>query len=346
MADVRLTQRARAGMQFLGMLRAIASSDLRDQAREEFFANERAAPLVEATRREPDAPVSTWMKRVRQASFVAGESEAYRHERFYQGVGGREIFVRGICAIEECRDQLAKAAPPDTGSRLDLDPTVVPPGFWHTEWHTMPGGWDGYDLYGPMFQHVITPHVFRYGGYAVVETGQSRSLSREKSLALLPRRRYERIYEVGCGSGANLLAARRLFPDAELIGSDVSAVQLRQGHATSERLGAGVVFKQRLADQTREPDASIDLVISYAFFHELPRHSTLAVLREMKRVLRPGGVCLITDAPPFRAVDLFQAVIMDWETRNHDEPYFSISCASNWAKELRDLGFVDVAEHG
>jgi ubiquinone/menaquinone biosynthesis C-methylase UbiE len=331
-------------MQFLGMLRAIASRDLRDIARRDFENNPAARPLIDEAKQAPNSPVSAWMKRVRQASHVAGESEAYRFERFYQGVGGREIFVRGICAIEECRDQLKPTAAPPESPRLQLDATIEAPRFWHTEWHTMPGGWDGYDLYGPMFQHIFGAHVFPYGGYAVVESGQKTRMAREEPLSALPRRDYRSIHELGCGTGATLFAARKLFPEAELVGSDVSAGQLRQGHAVSERLGHRVTFKQRLADQTREPDASVDAVISYAFFHELPRSCTISVLREVRRILKTGGDIIIVDAPPFRAVDLFQSVIMDWETRNHGEPYFSISCASNWADELKALGFVDVVE--
>ena len=101
--EVRLTQRGRAGMQFLGHLRGIASAELRDRAREDFARDSDAKALSMTARDMADAPYRDWMKLVRDASRVAERSDAYRFERFYQYVGGHEIFVRGICAVEECR---------------------------------------------------------------------------------------------------------------------------------------------------------------------------------------------------------------------------------------------------
>jgi len=141
-----------------------------------------------------------------------------------------------------------------------------------------------------------------------------------------------------------LFAARALFPDAELIGSDLSETQLRHGYRVSQRAGAGIEFKQRLAHDTREPNSSIDAAISFAFFHELPRDETLRVLKEMYRILRPGGSLIIVDPPPFKKVDLFQSVIMDWESLHHGEPFFSVSCASHWAAEMEKIGFENVRE--
>ena len=351
MSDVRLTQRGRAGMQFLGQLRGVASAHLRDIARADFAATPPALARVADAAADPAAAPRDWVKRVRQAQRVADQSAAYRFERFYQHFGGTEIFVRGICAIEECRDQIRAddeqtvAAFPDDGTTLELDPALVSPDYVDVEWHTQPGGWDGFDLYGPMFQHCFAPHVFRFGGYAVIETGQQTRFSRQDPLKLLPPGEYRRVYEVGCGTGGALPVARALWPDAELVGGDQSATQLRHGYLMSRRQGLGIQFRQRLAHETREPDNSFDAAISYAFFHELPRAETLKVIAEMFRILRPGGSLVIVDPPPYRAVDLFQSVIMDWESLHHGEPFFSISCASHWAAEMVKIGFSGVQEH-
>lgn len=346
--QVRLTQRGRAGMQFLGHLRGIASAGLRDRARADFAQDPDAKALSATARAMEDAPYRDWMKLVRDASRVAERSDAFKFERFYQYVGGHEIFVRGICAVEECRAEIEQARAEETHNddrtSLDLLPGLPEPKYFPVEWHTQPGSWDGYDLYGEVFQYAFGPNVFRYGGYAVVETGQQTRYSREEPFGELPPGRYRRIYEVGCGTGGSLFAARALFPDAELIGSDLSETQLRHGYRVSQRAGAGIEFKQRLAHDTKEPDNSIDAAISFAFFHELPRDETLSVLKEMYRILRPGGSLIIVDPPPFKKVDLFQSVIMDWESLHHGEPFFSVSCASHWAAEMEKIGFENVSE--
>jgi ubiquinone/menaquinone biosynthesis C-methylase UbiE len=346
--QVKLTQRGRAGMQFLGHLRGIASSDLRDRAREDFEQDSDGQALSATAASMPDASYRDWMKVVRDASHVAERSDAYRFERFYQYVGGHEIFSRGICAIEECRDEIERARAEESGdsdgTTLDLQPGLPEPRYFPIEWHTQPGGWDGYDLYGEMFQYAFGPNVFRYGGYAVVETGQQTRYSREEPFGELPPGRYQRIYEVGCGTGGSLFSARAVFPDAELIGSDLSETQLRHGVRLSRQAGAGIQLKQRLAHDTQEPSDSVDAAISFAFFHELPRQETLRVLEEMYRILRPGGSMIIVDPPPFKEVDLFQSVIMDWESLHHGEPYFSVSCASHWGAEMKKIGFENVRE--
>lgn len=348
--QVRLTQRGRAGMQFLGHLRGIASAGLRDRARTDFERDSDGQALQATAATMDAAPYRTWMKLVREASRVAARSDAYRFERFYQYMGGHEIFVRGICAVEECRKEIEQArseqskTEQDDGTSLDLLPGLPEPRYFPVEWHTQPGGWDGYDLYGEVFQYAFGPNVFRYGGYAVVEPGQQTRYAREEPFGELPPGTYRRIYEVGCGTSGSLFSARAVFPDAELIGSDLSETQLRHGYRVSRRVGAGIQFKQRLAHDTKEPDDSIDAAISFAFFHELPRHETLRVLEEMYRILRPGGSMIIVDPPPFKEVDLFQSVIMDWESLHHGEPYFSVSCASHWATEMRKMGFENVRE--
>ena len=346
--QIRLKQRGRAGMQFLGHLRGIASDGLRARAREDFERDSDARSLSTQAKSMSDAPYRAWMKLVREASRVAERSDAYRFERFYQYTGGHEIFTRGICAVEECRAEIEAVRAADTKedgrTSLDLLPDLPKPRYYPVEWHTQPGGWDGYDLYGEMFQYAFGPNVFRYGGYSVVESGQQTRFSRQELFGQLPKGDYRRIYEVGCGTGGTLFAARDVFPEAELIGSDLSETQLRHGYRVSNRLGAGIQFKQRLAHDTGETADSMDAAISFAFFHELPRAETLRVLKEMYRILRPGGSLLIVDPPPFKEVDLFQSVIMDWESLHHGEPYFSVSCASDWAAEMVKIGFEDIRE--
>lgn len=348
-SNVVLSQRGRAGMQFLGHLRGIASGHLRDLARDAFSRDPVGNALEVEARELAVDDIHGWMRVVRDASKVAKRSDAHRFERFYQYVGGHEIFARGICATEECRGEIerqrSRLEEVDDGTFLELaDGIEVPRYASEVEFHTQPGGWDGYDLYGEMFQYAFGPNVFRYGGYAVVESGQQTRFSRQGPWQELPDRSYQRIYEVGCGTGGALFAARQLFPDAELVGSDISEVQLRHGARLSRQQRAGITFKQRLATETGEPDSSFDAAMSFAFFHELPRAETINVLREVYRILRPGGSMVIVDPPPFHKVELFQSVIMDWESLHHGEPYFSISCASHWAGEMEKIGFVDVRE--
>jgi hypothetical protein len=51
---------------------------------------------------------------------------------------------------------------------------------------------------------------------------------------------------------------------------------------------------------------------------------------------------VLSDPPPFRAVDIFHAVILEWDTDHREEPFFTASCLADWAEELGKAGFTDV----
>ena len=79
--------------------------------------------------------------------------------------------------------------------------------------------------------------------------------------------------------------ARKLFPNAKLVGCDLSETFLRHGWRLSETLKLNIKFKQALAEQTKEKDNSYDAVISYAFFHELPVKAGIKIITDPLSIL-------------------------------------------------------------
>ena len=345
---ISFKQRGRAGLQFLGSLQQFSSSVLRDQAEADYAAQPEAPALAEEWK-DGNVRPHVWRERLDRARDVVERSKAYRYNRFYQRFVGEQNYVRAIPATEARRAEwqafAASKQPKDT-SRLKLDPNLPMPRWYeNVEWHLEPGGWDGYDLTQPMFMSGIGPYVFSLGGYAAVDVNCDIRAQRKNVLMQFRRRDFKRIYEAGCGGATTLGVARQLFPQAELVGGDLSPAMLRNGHFASEMMGLGITFRQEDATKVAEADNSVDAVISYAVHHEMPPAVSEAMIKEMFRILAPNGEMVISDPPPFRGVNPMQAVVLDWDTDNRAEPFFSAAAMANLAQMMRDAGFVDVEEY-
>ncbi len=341
-----LSQHGRAGMEILGTIQKFAASSLRPQARALFEGNADAQAL--SAEHGADTAGRGARPRIAAARVIADGISLFRLERFLQRWVAEENFNTGIPAIEERREQFERfmAMPIETpaGGTLDLT-DVKRPRYYEREWHLEPGGWDGYDLYGPLFAFAVGPLVFSKGGYAAVGVNDDITQQRVDAVRQLPKPNYRRIYEPGCGGATTFRAINTVFPDAELVGCDLSPLLLRNGHKMAERQGVPVHLKQRDATATGEADESFDAVITYALHHELPPKENAAMFREMYRILAPGGDIVLSDPPPFRAVDLFHAVILDWDTDNREEPFFSTVLHTSLDDQLRDAGFVAVESY-
>ncbi len=346
--DFGLTQRGRASMDVLGSIQKCSSGPIRTKAEENFAANPEGRRMIEEG--TPDPSPAAMRERVARAKAVAEADPLFRLERFMQRYVGEEVYVRAIPAVEERREQFEAFMTPgeeSAGGTLELNPDITMPKYYaETEWHLEPGGWDGYDLYGPVLGQVIAPAVFRHGGYAAVPLGEDITRHRVEVLKKLPKDSYARIYEPGCGGATVASAIATVYPEAEIVGSDLSPLLLKNGHQIAERRGIKVTMKQRDLVDTGEPDDSFDAVINFALQHELPPKVNVELFKEMFRILKPGGDMVLADPPPFRAVDPFHAVILDWDTKNREEPFFSATLLSDWDEELRKIGFVDVKSFG
>ena len=338
-APPRPSRRAQSLTETLANVIACSSGPLREHARSD-FERSGAGQILPAS-----APAGEERAWVQASSAAARAVPLFRLERFLQRVVAEEMGALSVSAAEEKRAEIealraTERAMPAESDLLEADP--LPPYLAEIDFHLIPGAQDGHDLSGEI---PIGPAVFRAGGIAAVPLGSNLRAQRLEALRQLPRDDYGTILEIGCGGAHTLATIHHVFPDAALVGIDVSAGAVRSGRRIAQRTGLEATILQRHAEDTGFPDDSFDAVISYAVHHEMPVATSRLVFAEMFRLLRPGGDILIVDPAPFHAVTPFHAALLNWETENRNEPYFTEAGLADWKAELATFGFAQTAAY-
>jgi SAM-dependent methyltransferase len=167
---------------------------------------------------------------------------------------------------------------------LKLDSTLDLPEYTRHEIHQQPGGYVGDPFAGHMY-HAETNQF--YGG----RNDQDELHRSYAAMTPLPADgQVKRILDMGAGIGQLTVAMKERFPDAEVHGIDVGAPMLRYAHMRAVNMKSDVHFSQQLAEKTSFPDNHFDVVIAYIMFHEVSGEATRQIIKEVSRILRPGGV--------------------------------------------------------
>ena len=134
---------------------------------------------------------------------------------------------------------------------------------------------------------------------------------RDRMLAMIPWTGAENVLDVGTGRGLLAIGAAKRLTTGRVVGIDIWNAADLTGNtadaflANAEAEGVAERVEVRSADARRMPfpDASFDVVLSNVCLHNIPDAKGRAeACREIGRVLRPGGVALVSD---FRETALY-----------------------------------------
>ncbi|WP_017319416.1 class I SAM-dependent methyltransferase [Mastigocladopsis repens] len=174
--------------------------------------------------------------------------------------------------------------------------------------------------YDPITQYVLPPNETLVR-QALIDT-----------IKVQPRR----ILDLGCGTGSTTLMLKQAFPQAQVIGLDLSPYMLVRASHKAESAGLDIHWRHGNAENTGLSHASFDLVTASLLFHETPTAVSVAILRECFRLLVVGGQVLILDGNQKTLRQL------DWLNNIFEEPYIREYAAGSVDASMGAAGFEAV----
>ena len=182
-------------------------------------------------------------------------------------------------------------------------------------WGTMAAGlWSGVVKIGPVrlgLAWMLLWPAIGCGAMAIwmlYDSKIGKVRDREQLLDQIPWRGDERVLDVGCGRGLMLIGAAKRLTTGLATGIDIWQAEDLSGNRpegtleNAEREGVRERVEVKTADMRKLPfdDATFDVVVSCAAIHNLYEAGDRAqAIREIARVLKPGGRAVIDDIRHF-----------------------------------------------
>ncbi len=106
-----------------------------------------------------------------------------------------------------------------------------------------------------------------------------------------------RVLDVGCGTGEAVLRLGSIVQSGKACGIDISRRMIEHAWSkVSEDLRAVVEFREGSAENIPYPDQNFDGILCTNSFHHY--RNPIGALKEMQRVLNPGGQIVILENAP------------------------------------------------
>ena len=105
----------------------------------------------------------------------------------------------------------------------------------------------------------------------------------------------DRVLEIGCGTGNLALLVKRMRPQLAVAGLDPDPKALARAARKARTAGLALKLDRGFADDLPYPDGSFDRVLSSLMLHHLEADLRTPSLRQVLRVLRPGGSLHLMD---------------------------------------------------
>ena len=107
----------------------------------------------------------------------------------------------------------------------------------------------------------------------------------------------ESVLDVGCGTGTQaLLAKESVGKEGRVSGIEPSLEMVTYANRKAVRRGLSVDIQPGVIEHLAYPDQSFDVILCIIVMHHMPDEAKLQGIKEMARVLKPGGRLLVVDS--------------------------------------------------
>ena len=150
------------------------------------------------------------------------------------------------------------------------------------------------------------------------------------------------IMDIGSAMGLGTKFIKDAYQDSNVYALDLSPYFVSVGRYLDKLYDRKIKFLHANAENIPFDDDHLDLVTSQYLFHEVPRNPSLNILKEVYRVLKPGGVISIIDLDPKRLLTGLEANVFRKWAFEVTEPHIYEYYNSNLSEMLENSGFVNI----
>jgi ubiquinone/menaquinone biosynthesis C-methylase UbiE len=146
-----------------------------------------------------------------------------------------------------------------------------------------------------------------------------------------------RFLDVGCGNGHFLRQVMAAFPRMQATGLDLSPAYVAEAR---QRLSPWrqVEIVQGAIEQAPFEDAHFDAATCIYLFHELPPRVRREAVRELHRLIKPGGAFVLADSIQTGDAPHLDRMLEYFPVGFH-EPYFTSYLAEDFPALFAEAGF-------
>ena len=211
------------------------------------------------------------------------------------------------------------------------DPERFPP-YYRQNFHYQTDGWlsdDSAAIYDTQVEALFTGAADAMRRAALAEISREMKGRDQRGVKLL---------DLACGTGRFLTQVMENFPRLQASGLDLSPNYAAHARKLLKDWPHVQVMEGK-GEALPLDDASLDIVVCIYLFHELPPRVRPDVIKEVSRVLKPGGLFVMADSAQFGDTPELDG-ILEYFPEGFHEPYYKEYLSYDFAPVMTGAGFL------